>query len=170
MVCPRPSCGGQQLLLHCLWRVRTRRGYAALADASDCFDPVEAGEELLAHLLWVRCNGQAQAMKAVDLLLRDENFSLILLDLRDCAERELRRIPAMHWYRLQRLVARQSRFFITFTPCPLIPCAQSRYRLEGSRRLREWELGRPAAWQGLRLEPLRRRREVNTALSAALAG
>ena len=44
------------------------------------------------------------AVKAVDLLLRDGNFPLVVLDLVLNDSAELRKIPQTNWYRLQRLV------------------------------------------------------------------
>ena len=43
-----------------------------------------------------------EAFAAADILVRDGNYAAIVLDLRGCAERVLRRTPASAWYRLQR--------------------------------------------------------------------
>jgi hypothetical protein len=52
----------------------------------------------------VRCHDAAEAVKAADLLLRDGNFPLVLLDLVLNRPNEIRKIPQPNWYRLQRLV------------------------------------------------------------------
>src|SRR5437588_12502447 len=76
----------------------------ALIDGRDSFDPQPLGNACLRHLLWVRCNKAFEAIKAADLLLRDSNFTLLIVDLVLNPPAELRKIPQTSWYRLQRLV------------------------------------------------------------------
>src|SRR5438876_11232932 len=76
----------------------------ALIDGRDSFDPQPLGNACLRHLLWVRCNKVFEAIKAADLLLRDGNFPLVIVDLVLNPPEELRKIPQTSWYRLQRLV------------------------------------------------------------------
>src|SRR5437016_1923077 len=75
----------------------------ALIDGRDSFDPQPLGNACLRHLLWVRCSSAFGVIKAADLLLRDGNFSLVIVDLVLNAPEELRKIPQTSWYRLQRL-------------------------------------------------------------------
>lgn len=70
-----------------------------------------------------------QAMKAADIVLRDDNFGLILLDLRDASPRELRRVPAPQWYRLQHAAREHETTLLAFTPFPLAVAARRRLRL-----------------------------------------
>lgn len=127
---PVDSCGLTLLQHQLLTVTRERRQFIALVDAFDRFDPASSDPALLENLLWVRGEGAAQAMKAVDILVRDNNFGIILLDLRDAPARALRRIPAQHWYRLQRAARESDAILIAFTPFPTV--ASARVRLEFS--------------------------------------
>ncbi len=130
-VVPAPSSGGQTALLHLLEAARRERRYAALVDGSNSFDPQTAPEALLEHLLWVRCGAAEQALRVADVLLRDENLGMILLDLRGCDRWELRRTRSTIWYRLQRLAGKWAGAFAVFTPQAMIPSAQVRVELAG---------------------------------------
>lgn len=126
-----PSCGGQALLFHLLAGMRRAQRFVALVDGADAFDAQSAPEVLLEHLLWARCRAVGEAMRVADALLRDENLGMVLVDLRGCDERELRRVKAADWYRLQRLAERSSAYVCVFTPRALVPSAQVRVSLEG---------------------------------------
>jgi hypothetical protein len=64
------------------------------------------------------------------LLLRDGNFPLVILDLVLNPVLELQKIPASHWYRLQRLVEPVPTAFLVFTPRSMISSAQWKLHLE----------------------------------------
>ncbi len=98
----------------------------ALVDGQDSFDPTRFDNQTLSRLLWVRCKGADQALKATDLLLRDRNVPLLVLDLQLNPATQLRRIPSSTWYRLQRIVEATSTIFITVTPKAMVGCAQAR--------------------------------------------
>src|SRR5205823_130630 len=97
------SRGGGLLLISLLASARKSNSFVALTDGRDSFDPSESSEQMLARLLWVRCQTTAEAVKAADLILRDGNLPLVILDLRSNPVEELRKIPATTWYRLQRV-------------------------------------------------------------------
>ena len=80
-----PSAGGQLLVSSLLAATRARRMRAALVDAFDAFDPRSHEPPLLQHLLWVRCRTLDEAMSAADILVRDANLGLLMLDLRGAA-------------------------------------------------------------------------------------
>jgi hypothetical protein len=116
------SAGG--LLTEALLAVLRREGlFGALVDAANTFDP--QGTES-ARLLWVRCANATQAVKAADLLVRDGNLPLILLDLQLTPARELRRIPASTWHRFQRLVEPTSIAFVVLATQPMVEGTQVR--------------------------------------------
>ena len=69
-------------------------------------------------------------MQAADLLLRDGNFPLVILDLMLNSLAELRKIPSSNWYRLQRLVEPASIAFLVLTPRSMISSAQWKLSLE----------------------------------------
>jgi hypothetical protein len=70
---------------------------------------------LLQHLLWVRCHTLDEAIQAADILVRDANLSLVMLDLRGVDVRALRRVFPTTWYRLQRALERTDMAMAVFT-------------------------------------------------------
>lgn len=123
------SCGGHLLLQQLLAIARKERRRIALVDSTDNFDPGSCPPDWLTHLLWVRLTNTTSALQAADLLARDANLGLVVLDLRLTPEADLRRIPAPQWYRLQRAIELTDSALIAFTPRPSIPSAQLRLEL-----------------------------------------
>jgi hypothetical protein len=144
LACTAPSCGGHLFLGRLLELTRTAARRAALADATDEFDPGSWPAEILEHLVWVRCRSVAEAVSAADLLARDANLDLLALDLRHAACTDLRRIPAPAWYRLQRAVEQTNLVFLVLTPAPLVPSAQLRLVLDHSHHLADQPVERLA--------------------------
>jgi hypothetical protein len=131
---------GSALLLHALLQHAYRDGFfVALVDGKDSFDPHTAGPAVLPNLLWVRCDHASQAVQAADLLLRDGNFPLVILDLVLNSNDELRKIPQTHWYRLQRLVEAAPSAFLVLTRRSMISSAQLKLCLENAWRLGDLE-------------------------------
>jgi hypothetical protein len=129
IVCASPSAGGHLLLGQLLAVTRRARQRVALIDSHDSFDPASHPEDDLAHLIWVRCTSTTMALQAADLLARDANFALVLLDLRRAPEADLRRIPGPQWYRLQRAVEPTDLALVVETPRASVPSAQVRFAL-----------------------------------------
>ena len=102
---------------------------AVILDSTDSFDPTSFAEDLLLHLVWVRCAGTAMALSAADLLARDANLGLVVLDLRRAPAADLRRIPSTQWYRLQRAVEPADLALVVETPHASVPSAQVRFEL-----------------------------------------
>src|SRR6185436_15232410 len=69
---------------------------------------------------------------AADLLARDANLGLVVLDLRGAPESDLRRIPGPQWYRLQRAVEPTDLALVIETPRASVPSAQLRLALNTS--------------------------------------
>ena len=135
LISTRPSAGSALLihgLLHLAWR---KRFFLALVDGRDSFDVQSMSPAGLAHLLWIRCETATEAIKGADLLLRDGNFPLVILDLILNAVEELRRIPATSWYRLQRLVEATPSAFLVMSRHNLVPSARLKLVLEN-----QWQL------------------------------
>jgi hypothetical protein len=133
---PNPSAG-TALLLHLLLQQAYRDGFfVALVDGKDSFDPHSSRGTVLPNLLWVRCQQASQAVQAADLLLRDGNFPLVILDLVLNGSHELRKIPQTHWYRLQRLVEAAPTAFLVLTRRSMISSAQLKLFLDNA-----WGLG-----------------------------
>ncbi|MFN0066713.1 MAG: hypothetical protein ACKVYV_03660 [Limisphaerales bacterium] len=125
------GCGsGSAQALHALLD-RTARdgGFLTLVDGADTFDADAAEPDVLAHLLWLRCHGAAEALKAADLVLRDRNLALVVLDLKANPAAELRRLPATAWHRFARLVAAAESTLLVITPSPLVAGVDVRIEL-----------------------------------------
>ena len=126
----QPSAGSASLIVALLQRAARDRYFVALIDGRDSFDPQSVDAAILRHLLWVRCGKAAEAMQAADLLLRDGNFPLVILDLVLNPAEELRKIPQTNWYRLQRLVESGPTAFLALTRRSMISSAQWKLILE----------------------------------------
>jgi hypothetical protein len=144
VVCSAPSCGGQLFIGQLLAVTRAEARRVALVDAGDAFDPASWPAQVLEHLVWVRTRDAAEAMAAADLLARDANFALLLLDLRHSPRAQLRRIPSTSWYRLQRALEPTTLAAAVLTPFSLVPSAHVRLELETSHTLAALATERPA--------------------------
>jgi hypothetical protein len=142
---------GSALLLHALLHAAHRdRYFLALIDGRDSFDPTAADNAHLGNLLWIRCHTATQAMKASDLLLRDGNFPLVILDLVLNPAEELRKIPQTSWYRLQRLVELIPTVCLVLTRRTIVSSAQWKLTLNNSWMLSDLE--NPDAVSHLKIE------------------
>lgn len=131
---------GSALLIYALLQSAQRAGYfLALVDGRDSFDPQPMGNAPLRNLLWIRCAKAFEAVQAADLLLRDGNFPLVVLDLVLNAPEELRKIPQTNWYRLQRLVEAAPAAFLVLTRTSMISSAQLKLTLENAWCLADLE-------------------------------
>lgn len=161
-VCGAPSCGSHLLIGELLAATRAHRIRTALVDAADCFDPCSFPPDLLVHLVWVRCTA-ATALPAADLLARDANLGLVILDLGYAAEAELRRTPSTAWYRLQRAVEPAELALVVLTPRPSVPSAQLRFVLDKSHAAAALTAERPALAAALAPVLQRQRLQANLA-------
>ncbi len=161
IVCATPSCGGHLLLGQLLATTRVTRTRVAVVDCTDSFDPASFPEDLLAHLVWVRCAKTSDALHAADLLARDANLGLVILDLRRAPEAELRRIPGPHWYRLQRAVEPTDLALVVETPRASVASAQLRLLLATAAD--PVALDRPRATLAAELSPVLQRQRLQAA-------
>ena len=139
MISPRKSAGSASFI-HALIDVVYRDNYfMALIDGRDSFDPCGLNNASLRHLLWVRCLKGSEGIKAADLLLRDANFPLVILDLVLNSPEELRKIPQTNWYRLQRLVELAPTACLVLTRYEMVGSAQLKLVLESSWNLEALE-------------------------------
>lgn len=113
--------------------------FLAFVDGCDGFDPACIEEAVLRRMLWVRTRTAEEAVKAADLLLRDGNLPLVLLQLRGLPLKSLQRVPSQHWYRLQRLAKETGTACLIVTPAPMIPCARKRWAVGGDFTLDDVE-------------------------------
>jgi len=124
---------GSASLIHALLRsAQHDQHFIALIDGSDSFDPGSSNNAALQHLLWIRCRKAFDAVKAADLLLRDGNFPLVIIDLVLNSLEELRKIPQTSWYRLQRLVEAVPTACLIIDRQGMVASAQLKIVLENS--------------------------------------
>jgi hypothetical protein len=130
VVAPLPSCGSALLLHTVIAATNHSSRLVALVDGKNSFDPGLpavatrlSSPKCLAKeglqnptVLWVRCTQLEQATKAVDLLIRDHNVALTILDFKLNPIADLRKIPATTWYRWQRVTAETQTSLLFFTP------------------------------------------------------
>jgi RecA/RadA recombinase len=120
LLIPNISSGGAIVLHEIIEAMQSLSQHVALIDGKDCFEP--ATDYPL--LLWIRCKNVLQALKATDLVLRDGNLSLAILDLKEALEKELRKVPGSTWYRFQRITEENRNTLLAITRHPLISNAQ----------------------------------------------
>jgi hypothetical protein len=164
LVCAAPSCGSQLFLGQILHAVRAQTGRVALIDSSDSFDPASWPSDDLHGLVWLRCRTETEAISVADLFARDANLDLLLLDLRCSALRELRRIPATTWYRLQRALEQTHASLLVLTPAALVPSAQLRLALDHSLAITAQSTERPQLTTTLAVSVQRQRLSANLAV------
>lgn len=130
---------GSALLARALIRQAfAQNEFVAFVDGQDSLDVTQLGEDL-SRLLWVRCRSADEALKATDLLLRDGNLPLILLDLVANPAVQLRKIAATTWYRFQRMIEQTSAACLVFTPRTMVSPAQTRIMLRSAFSLEALE-------------------------------
>lgn len=128
IVCGEDASGSATLIRQ-LISCAANNQIVTLIDGADSLEVTQILENILARLLWVRCRCAVNALKAVDLVLRDRNLPLVLLDLKMNASAQLQKIPATTWYRLQRLVEESGTVCAVFTPRPMLSPARTRFTL-----------------------------------------
>jgi hypothetical protein len=121
LLIPNISSGGAIVLHEIIATMHDTSQYVALIDSRDCFEPAADDHPLL---LWIRCHNVLQALKATDLILRDGNLSLVILDFKENLDKELRKIPESAWYRFQRIVEENRNALLTIARHPIVTSAQ----------------------------------------------
>jgi hypothetical protein len=130
------ASGSNSLLLELLLRRALEDGtHLALVDAADAFDPQQFGGALLSRMLWVRCQNAKNAVRSTDLLLRDGNLPLVILDLQLASTRALRGIPGSVWHRLGRLLESSGTTLLVFSARPLAENVRLRITTENAWQL-----------------------------------
>ena len=85
----------------------------------------------------MRCRKATEAIKSADLLLRDGNLPLVLMDLQLNEAKELNQIPGTTWFRLRNLAEQTAAALIALTPRQIITSAHLRLHLQGTHTLAE---------------------------------
>jgi hypothetical protein len=128
IVAAQHGSGSALLMTALIHRALAENKFAAVIDGQDSLDVTQLGGDL-SRLLWVRCRSTAEALKAADLLLRDGNLPLVLLDLVSNPAMQLRKIPATTWYRFQRLLEQTTAVCVALVPRPMVAPAPVRITL-----------------------------------------
>jgi len=158
MVAERRGAGSALLACSLLRQAAQAGQIVAFVDGADSLEVTQLEENVLSRLLWVRCSSAAEALKATDLLLRDGNVSLVLLDLVINSEKQLRKIPATTWYRLQRILEQTTTACVVFTPRAMISPAHDRIFLHSHFSLDVVEQDHDELLTDLKLEAAQTRR------------
>lgn len=121
-----PSGGSQLSVGSLLLSTRLARQRVALVDAAGAFDLTGLDDDAVAHLVWVRCATLSESWRAADLVARDPNYAVIVIDVRGFPERELLRTKDSVWVRLQRAAEHAETAIVVQTTTPLVPNAAMR--------------------------------------------
>ncbi|MDD5199479.1 MAG: hypothetical protein PHC88_06710 [Terrimicrobiaceae bacterium] len=146
------TTGSGPLLLGMLLEQALRDGWhLALVDGGDSFDPSQWAGPLLRRMLWVRCRDARQAIRATDLLLRDGNLPLVVLDVQGVPADALRRIPSSTWHRFQRILESAATSLLVLSERPIAEGARLRIHCDSSWELDALEQPRAELAAGMRL-------------------
>lgn len=130
VVAPLNGCGSALLILQLLRTAVAQRKLIALISGTDSFDAAAVEQRTLDSLLWVRCRTADEAVQATDLVLRDGNVPIVLLDLALTPKSQLNKIPAPVWYRFQRIIEDSAATVLVITPMALVTPAEVRVSVQ----------------------------------------
>lgn len=160
------SAAASQLLLASLLQAAVRQGFRmALIDGANAFEPADWPTPQRDRLLWVLAGDAEKSLKAADLLLRDGNLPVLVLDLQVVPRRQLRGIPANTWHRFHRVLESSATVFVIFTPEPMIEGVPCRIATRFPASLQKLHEPRPALMEQMELQIFERGRDP-VALSA----
>ncbi len=150
-----PGSGSAQVLHALLTRVAADGRFLALVDGADSFDVDAPTGAALSRLLWVRCRTADEALKAADLLLRDGNVPLVVLDLKLNPAAQLRKVPSSVWHRLGRIAEHQGTTLLVITPMPLAGGVAVRVESRAGLGIETLQATPDMVLEGLRFELVR---------------
>ncbi len=129
-----PSRGAGVIIAELIAQARREGRYVMLLDIGSGFAIESFPENDLESLLWVGCDSARQAVEALDVATRDENFHLFLVDGRDCEATDWKAIRPALWYRVLNQLRQHDAVAILFSRSDVT--AVSRHRLEVVSQLR----------------------------------
>jgi hypothetical protein len=130
VVAEERNCGSATLLQALIVRAAVQNQIVTIIDGNDTLDVAGIDPAVLSRILWVRCRSSEEALKAADIVLRDNNLSFVLVDLVSNPPAQLRKISPTIWYRFQRLLEDTSTVCAVFTPRPMVNPAVTRIALK----------------------------------------
>lgn len=116
------SSGKTSFFSQFLSRATSAGEFCALVDGNDTFDPAaaEAAGADLRRLLWVRCRGVEESLKAADLLVHSGGWGVVVLDLAGIPSAAVRKVPMSWWYRFRRAVENTPTAFLVIESEPYV--------------------------------------------------
>ena len=160
LVSAAPGTGGQTVVAQLLRTTRRARLRVALIDGADGFVPAEVPSDVLRHLVWVRGRSAVEAFAAADILVRDGNYAVVLLDLRGLPERVLLKTPQTTWHRLRQATESGSVAVLVQSTFPLVPAVPWRLVLNLPLGLGTRRTARTALANGFTVEVARGHAEI----------
>lgn len=159
------STGNQSALGSLISATRSARQRIALIDAAGAFDIEGFDDDAIAHVVWVRCKALSECWRAADLVARDPNYAVIVVDVRGHPVRELLRTRDSIWVRLQRAAESADTAVVVQTDSSIVPNAA--VRIAFAEKLRPAALTSPRREIVEGLAPgLQRRRARQMGMSA----
>ena len=159
---PHYSAGLQMQVEACLAQSPQIQSYAVFIDTQNSWVPCGVCSHVLRHILWVRCKSQTDALRAADVVMRDENFRIVLMDLRGVSLPSLKRIPQAQWFRLQRMAQNQGSTLIVAASYPSVASAQLRIEVDAQFGLSSFHHKRSKLWSQVQNTITRQRPSANT--------
>ena len=151
------SSAGGLLLLAAMVNAAGRDGFfIGFIDALNSFEPSDWADEHLRRILWVMCGAATPAIRAADILLRDGNLPVVILDLQMLPAAQLRRIPVNTWHRFQRVLEPTGTVFVVLSPTPLVESVPVRMAMHTDFSLEAMPLPRSALWKHLEVQVFER--------------
>ena len=152
LVSAAPSSGGELVFAALLASTRAARLRIALIDAADGFAPRNHRADLLRHLVWVRPRSMPEALECADVLVRDGNYAVMVLDTRGVPARVLRQQPAGAWHRLRLAAEQNPGAVLVQSAAGLVPAVPWRLVLRAPASLRDLGRTRAERVEGLAVE------------------
>lgn len=111
----------------------------ALVEGNDGFDPDSYSRDTCDQVLWVRCSSALDMMRAGDLLARDGNLSVIVLDALSYLPSELRSLPSSGWMRVRQAAQWSGCRVLVLAPFPMVPGVSLRLALSARLSLADFD-------------------------------
>ena len=125
-----------------------------LIDGADAFDPNSFSPQACSRVLWVRCRAAVEMLKAADLLARDGNVPLLLLDATGLPRQDFQTLrQAAPWWRLKHIAEGNGTRLVVLAPFPIVPSAHQRWQLTANLALSDFDCPREELLQRLRATP-----------------
>jgi hypothetical protein len=160
LVSTAPGTGGQTVIAELLRTTRIARQRVALIDGANGFVAEDVPPDRLRHLVWVRAHNASETFAAADILVRDGNYAVVVLDLRGLAERTLLKTPATVWHRLRHATESSPCAVLVQTTTALVPTVPCRLVLHEALPLKQRRTPRAQLANSLHVEVERARVEA----------